>query len=93
MAALVLAVSAQTDALAALGEAAGAPIVTDDVSALRAPATAEGGTFAPSGAGGGDIAIFVGRAASSASFRALAAARGLTRIDMKVGAEGAGPGG
>ncbi len=92
VAALVLAVSAQTDALAALGEAAGAPIVTDDVSALRAPAAAEGGTFAPSGAGGGDIAVFVGRAPSSASFRALAAARGHARIEAQVGAEGAGPG-
>ncbi len=92
IAALVLAISAQTDALASLGEAAGAPIVTEEVSALRAPATAEGGTFAPSGAGGGDIAIFVGRAASSAGFRAAAMARGLTRIEMKVGAPGLGRG-
>jgi len=88
--ALVLAVSAQADALGALGEAAGAPIVTDDVRALRAPAAGEGAAFAPSGAGGGDIAVFVGRAPSSASFRAQAAARGLTRIELEVGAEGVG---
>lgn len=92
VAALVLAVSAQTDALDALGQAAGAPIVTGEVSALRAAATAEGATFAPSGAGGGDIAIFVGRTPSSASFRALAAARGMTWLDVKVGAPGAGKG-
>ena len=90
IATFVLALSTQTDALAALGEAAGAPIVTEEVAALRAPAAAEGGTFAPSGAGGGDIAIFVGRAASSAGFRAAAAARGLSRIEMKVGAAGLG---
>lgn len=90
VATLALAISAQTDALTALGEAAGAPIVTEEVTALRPAATAEGGTFAPSGAGGGDIAIFVGRAPSSESFRALARGRGLTRIDVKVGAAGAG---
>ena len=90
IAALVLAISAQTDALADLGEAAVAPIVTSEVSALRPAAAAEGGTFAPSGAGGGDIAIFVGRGPSSAAFRALAASRGLTHIDAKVGAAGAG---
>lgn len=90
VATLVLAISTQTDALTALGEAAGAPIVTEEVAALRAAATAEGGTFAPSGAGGGDIAIFVGRAPSSEGFRALARARGLTWIDVEVGAAGAG---
>ncbi len=88
VAAFVLAVSSQTDALSALGEAAGAPIVTGEVSALRPEAAAEGATFAPSGAGGGDVAIFVGRAPSSDRFRALAAARGLTRVDAAVGASG-----
>jgi phosphomevalonate kinase len=88
--ALVRAVSAQTDALAALGQAAGAPIVTTEVSSLRALAAAEGGTFAPSGAGGGDIAMFVGGGPSSASFRGAAEARGLARIELAVGAEGAG---
>ena len=58
--ALVRAIAAQTDALGALGEAAGAPIVTAEVAALREAAEGERGTFAPSGAGGGDIAFFVG---------------------------------
>jgi phosphomevalonate kinase len=88
--ALVMAISAQTDALTALGEAAGAPIVTEEVISLRPIADAEGGTFAPSGAGGGDIAIFVGRTSSSAAFRQAAAARGLSLLDLKVGAPGAG---
>jgi phosphomevalonate kinase len=88
--ALVQAVSAQTDALAALGQASGAPIVTTEVSGLRPLAAEEGGTFAPSGAGGGDIAIFVGGAPSSASFRRAAEERGLARIELAVGARGAG---
>jgi phosphomevalonate kinase len=86
---LVSAVQAQTDALAALGSAARAAIVTPDVAALRAPAEALGGTFAPSGAGGGDIAFFLGPAATPAAFRALAAERGLALIELTVGAEGA----
>jgi phosphomevalonate kinase len=89
-AALVEAIAAQTDALGALGEAAGAGIVTPEVAALRAPAGAEGATFGPSGAGGGDIAIYVGRSASSPAFRRLAAAQGLSRLEMTVGAEGCG---
>ncbi len=89
-AALVRAVAAQADALAALGEEAGAPIVTEEVAALRPEAAAEGGAFAPSGAGGGDIAIFVGEAPSSERFRSAAASRGLTRIELAVGAPGLG---
>jgi phosphomevalonate kinase len=61
VAAFVLAVSAQTDALASLGEAAGAPIVTEEVAALRAPAAAEGGTFAPSGAEGARLRLLPSR--------------------------------
>jgi len=90
-AALVRAVAAQTDALGALGEAAGAAIVTAEVAALRTAAEAEGATFAPSGAGGGDIAFFLGAAAPSEGLRARAHALGLARIELAVGAEGAGP--
>ncbi|MFT3772189.1 MAG: hypothetical protein QM820_42850 [Minicystis sp.] len=86
---LVRAVAAQTDALGALGEAAGAGIVTPEVAALRAEAEAIGGTFAPSGAGGGDIAFFVGDAAPPAAFADRAAALGLARIALAVGAPGA----
>lgn len=87
---LVLAVQAQTDALGALGEAAGAAIVTPEVAKLRAPAETLGGTFAPSGAGGGDIAFYLGPEATTAAFRALATAHGLTRVALAVGAAGAG---
>jgi phosphomevalonate kinase len=90
VAALVRAVAVQTDALGALGDASGAPIVTPEVAALRASAEAEGGTFAPSGAGGGDIAFFLGPAAPSAAFRAQAAEMGLAHVALVVGAPGAG---
>jgi phosphomevalonate kinase len=87
---LVRAVSAQTDALAALGDAAGASIVTPEVHAVRRLAEAEGGTFAASGAGGGDIAFYLGDEPSSAALRARAAELGLTHVDMQVGGPGAG---
>jgi phosphomevalonate kinase len=91
LAALVLALDAQTDALETLGREAAAPIVTGEVAALRPAARAAGGAFAPSGAGGGDIAIFVGRAPSPQSFRDQAAARGLSLVNgLAVGARGAG---
>lgn len=86
--ALVDAIAAQIDGLAALGDASGAPIVTPDVAALRSAARAEGASFGPSGAGGGDIALFIGGGASSEAFRALAAAEGLRRIAMAIGARG-----
>lgn len=86
---LLRAVDAQTDALGALGEAAGASIVTAEVAALRPLAAAERAVFAPSGAGGGDIAFFAGHAPSSPAFRERAEALGLARVDLVVGAEGA----
>jgi phosphomevalonate kinase len=88
---LVRAVGLQTDALAALGEASGAPIVTAEVAVLRRAAEGLGATFAPSGAEGGDIAFFLGEEAAPSAFRALAAEMGLARIELAVGAEGAGP--
>jgi phosphomevalonate kinase len=88
VAALVRAVAAQTDALGALGEAAGAPIVTAEVAALREAAEREAGTFAPSGAGGGDIAFFVGAGATSEAFRKRAEGLGLQRIELATGAAG-----
>jgi phosphomevalonate kinase len=86
--ALVRAVSAQVDALARLGDAAGVPIVTPELRDLRPAAAREGASFGPSGAGGGDVAIFVGPAPSSAAFGELARARGLERLDASVGARG-----
>ena len=86
--ALVRALSVQVDALSRLGDAAGVPIVTGELLDLRPAAAREGASFGPSGAGGGDVAIFVGPAPASAAFCALARARGLERLDASVGARG-----
>jgi phosphomevalonate kinase len=44
-------------AMAALGEAAGSPIVTPELAALAALARRHGGAAKPSGAGGGDLGV------------------------------------
>jgi phosphomevalonate kinase len=87
-AALVAAVAAQIDALAELGDAAGAGIVTPEVASLRPAAAAAGASFGPSGAGGGDIAVWIGLSASPESFRAAALEQGYTPLPLRVGAPG-----
>ena len=86
--ALVAAIAAQLDALAELGDASGAGIVTPEAAAIRPEAAAEGAIFGPSGAGGGDIAVYVGSARSSPRVRELARAHGYERLDLSVGAPG-----
>jgi phosphomevalonate kinase len=86
--ALVSAVNEQIDALDALGVAAGAAIMTGPARELRAPAAAEGAAFGPSGAGGGDIAIFVGGAPPSQDFLARARALDLDPLPLTIGARG-----
>ncbi|MEZ4442498.1 MAG: hypothetical protein R3B72_25620 [Polyangiaceae bacterium] len=86
--ALVNALRQQDEALGQLGEAAEVPILTNQVRALIAAAADEGARFGPSGAGGGDIALFIGPAPSSAGFRGRAEREGLCLLDLAVGAEG-----
>jgi len=57
---LVEALAAQRLALYQLGRAAGAPIVSYEVCELAERAAREDATVLPSGAGGGDIALYVG---------------------------------
>jgi phosphomevalonate kinase len=85
---LVAAIGAQLDALAELGDASGAGIVTPEAAALRPVAAAEGAIFGPSGAGGGDIAVYLGGAPSSPSVRDLAQAQGYNLLDLRIGAPG-----
>ena len=66
------------DALAALGAAADAPIVPPSFAELGAVAADAGAVFFPSGAGGGDVGVFLGHAAPSAAFGARA-----ERLEMK----------
>lgn len=85
---LVAAIAAQLDALAELGDASGAGIVTPEAAAIRPEAASEGAIFGPSGAGGGDIAVYVGARQSSDRLRALALAQGYTLLDLTIAAPG-----
>ncbi|MFS8066589.1 MAG: hypothetical protein ACMG6S_09490 [Byssovorax sp.] len=86
--AMVAAIVAQLDALAELGDLSGAGIVTPEAAALRPEAAAEGATFGPSGAGGGDIAVYIGRSRSSERLRNLAQTHRYTLLDLAIGAPG-----
>jgi phosphomevalonate kinase len=85
---LVAAIATQLDALAELGDASGAGIVTPEAAAIRPVAAVEGAIFGPSGAGGGDIAVYLGGAPSSPRVRDLARAHGYDLLDLNVGAAG-----
>jgi phosphomevalonate kinase len=87
-AAFIAALGAQYDALGALGRAAGIPIVTPQMATLDEVAKHEAARFGPSGAGGGDIALYVGQAASTERFRARAEAEELCLLDLQLGAPG-----
>jgi phosphomevalonate kinase len=85
---LVAALDAQGRALAALGDAAGAPIVPEAVRELAALAREAGAAVLPAGAGGGDIVLYVGRKASPSAFRARASELGHERLELAFGAPG-----
>lgn len=78
----------QQRALAALGEKAGAPIVTPAMATLARVARDEQACFGPSGAGGGDVGLYVGKRASSDRFRARAREVGLCPLPLTLGAPG-----
>ncbi len=86
--AFIAALRAQFEGLHALGEAAGAPIVPDAMHRLAEFAGEEGAAFGPSGAGGGDVALHVATRQPSARFQVAAAAAGIDRLDVTLGARG-----
>ena len=88
VAALVAAVGTQWDALRRLGDAASAPIVTGRMRRLNDIAVQAGARFGPSGAGGGDVALWIGADGSPPQFRARAERAGLCLLDLHVGAPG-----
>jgi phosphomevalonate kinase len=77
----------QLVALSALGEAAGAPIVTDAVQKLHERAMPRA-SLLPSGAGGGDVSLYAGLTPSDADFRDQATRLGLFLLDVQLGAAG-----
>ena len=86
--AFIAALRAQQRALAGLGQAAGVPIVTPELATLAPRAEAEGGVLLPAGAGGGDLALFVGRAPSTADLRAALENHAHRRLTTELGAPG-----
>jgi phosphomevalonate kinase len=86
--AFIAALRDQQRALSGLGRAAGAPIVTPDLLALAPHAEGEGGALLPAGAGGGDVAIFAGRAASTPALRAALENRAHRRLLLELAAPG-----
>ena len=74
--------------LARLGSAAQAPIVPAGFDALEAIAAREEAAFCVSGAGGGDVAVYVGSGLPSATFLERAHALGLFPLDLEVDEKG-----
>lgn len=84
----VAALRAQFEALSRLGAAAGVPIVTPELTDLSPLAEQQGGVLLPAGAGGGDIALFVGAAPSGASLRAELEKRAHRLLPIDLSAPG-----
>lgn len=86
--ALVEALGAQHAALARLGDAAGAPIVLSEVRRLHRAAEHAGAVVLPSGAGGGDVELYVGLAPPAPELGAERAALGRRVLALRLGARG-----
>lgn len=69
-------------ALAQLGRLADAPIVPLPFADLALLAEQEGAAFYPSGAGGGDVGVWLGRAPASPSFVDHARGVGMSRLEI-----------
>lgn len=78
-------------ALAALGDAADAPIVPPAFAELAALAEREGAAFLPSGAGGGDVAVWLGVEPPSSAFSARALELALSPLPLAVDHGGVRP--
>jgi hypothetical protein len=74
--------------LSRLGGAAGVPIITPEVQRLAEWALPRGAAVLPSGAGGGDIVLWVAREPSPRPFRELASSLGHRLIPVELHARG-----
>jgi phosphomevalonate kinase len=77
--------------LDALGCAADAPIYLPEFRELAGAAATEGAAFLPSGAGGGDVALWIGTARPSPSFASLAEARSMHPLPLELDRGGVRP--
>jgi phosphomevalonate kinase len=87
--AFVVELSAQRELLSRLGAASSVPIVTPEVQQLAEWAKPRGAAVLPSGAGGGDVVLWVGPSASPSAFRELASSLGHRLIPVELHARGA----
>lgn len=86
--ALITELSLQRELLARLGSASGVPIITPEVRELAEWAKDRAAVVLPSGAGGGDIVLWVGLEPSPAAFRQLAAALDHRHVALELHARG-----
>jgi phosphomevalonate kinase len=86
--AFVAAVARTLRGLARLGAASGAPIVPPGFDVLADLAAKEDAALCVAGAGGGDVAAFVGREAPSSNFIGRAHAFGLFPLDLEIDEKG-----
>lgn len=86
--AFVLGLRRTARALARLGDAANVGIVPAGFDALEALAAREDASMSVSGAGGGDVAVYVGPAEPSPSFLERARALGLFSLDLSLDTKG-----
>jgi phosphomevalonate kinase len=85
---LVAAIRRAARALCRLGVAANAPIVPEGFDVLEVVAAAENAAFCVSGAGGGDVATYVGSSPPSSAFVERARTLGLFEIDVALDEKG-----
>jgi phosphomevalonate kinase len=86
--AFVAELSTQRELLSRLGNASGVPIITAEVWQLAEWARPRGAAVLPSGAGGGDVVLWVGLEASPHPFRELASSLGHRLITAELHARG-----
>jgi phosphomevalonate kinase len=86
--ALIAQLSQQRELLGRLSEASGVPIITPEVRQLAECAQPRGAAVLPSGAGGGDIVLWVGLDASPHPFRELASSLRHRLVPVKLHARG-----
>jgi phosphomevalonate kinase len=84
----VSAIARQATTLRELGESAGADIVTSELRELAALAATRGAAFLPAGAGGGDVAYYVGLTPPGPELGGRAGELGLSPVPLRLGARG-----
>lgn len=86
--AFIAELSLQRELLARLGSASGVPIITPEVRQLAEWAKSRAAAVLPSGAGGGDIVLWVALEPSPPAFQQLAAALGHRHVALELEARG-----